>query len=1611
MSAAAAEPPRLVHSVPGRVRLHLPSLSGHPHRHIEAHLRRVPGVRSAQGNPLTGNVLIRFDPDATNERTLLAAAEAVEPATTAAGKDVQEPAPPPALRERHGPALRARIALRGLDRDPGLGLRVVEHLERRPGVRRASASRITGRVLVEYAEQEVALDDLIAEVALLELPALAGEDRPAHPLESGPLVRSASRAIGASLGLGLLAVRRLVSGGGVPSGTDAPAVAAGAIGLLQAFPAVRDGLGRLVGPEVVDAGFGVAGVVALTLAGSPLGLALVGLEALRLFTAAWAQRAAWCRYEERGGDPASVQPGAVLRLEAGERTPLEARIRDGVGTAAGADGLPVAVAPGSRIPAGAPLYGGPFVLELQGGEPFTSRPRPNPVAEAVHDRYVRALGPLSLAYMAATAVLTRSPSRTFAALLLVNPRPALIGRQAADAGAAARVVRAGATVVGTRPDRPVRLPGVLLLHGPRVLTDGFELALVVPLPEAGDGAEVRERAIGIAEAAGSPWGNAFPIGGSLAATDGAFDGRTATASVEGARYSLGPIADGDPVPAAVRLRHRGDRLLLLRREDTQRPLGLLVLRPRLAQGVGELIQACRRHRVALELLTAGDPLAARGVAERADVPVVDGDDPVAAVRARQVGGRLVAFASDSADAAAAFAACDLAIGLEPGNGHLPARADLLAHDLGTIAAIVAAGAHREASVRDAVGLSAIGNGFGAVWGLAGGPGIARAGYASTVSALAALGLSWVRLRGGARPRAATLGLTDPQPERWGRRETADVLRALDTTDEGLDGAEAARRRRVVVPVPERNRLWAAVLDQIRSPLTGVLAAGAGLSLVLGAPADVAMIGAMIVANAAAGAWQEARANQAAEALVRMGTVTTRALRDGVAAGVPADELVPGDVILLVAGDRVGADARLLEAQGLEVDEAALSGESVPVPKAPDGPTDGSRVVLEGSDVVAGTARAVVVAVGQGTRIGAMAAALAVEETRQSPLGLRLNRLLRQVLPLAAAGGGIVAASGTLRGGTLLGQVAAGASIAVAAVPEGLPLLAKIGEAAVGRRLAGRQALVHRLAAVEALGRVDVACTDKTGTMTEGRLRLRLVTDLDREEGLSGALPAGPRRVLLTAALAGPHPDALDAATDRTDAVVAQAAEEAGLSGELRLPREGRLAFDSARSFHAALAQGRLCVEGAAEALVPRCAWASREGGRVVLDQAGRDELLARAERLSERGLRVLMVAEGAPDGAVDDPRGLVALGFLGLSDPLRPGVPAAVRRCHEAGIRVVMLTGDHPATARAIGGEAGLPTADEGIITGAEIAAFDDAELDRRLARAAIVARATPLDKLRIVESLQRLGHTVAMTGDGINDAPALRLADVGVAMGLSGTEVARQAADVVLADDDFSTLVETFVEGRSFWRNIRRALGLLLGGNLGELGLQVGASVVGLASPLTSRQILTVNLITDVLPALAVALQQPEHHNLAGLAREGTAALDAPLRNEILRRGAATAAPSFAAYLLTLRAGGLPAARTVAFASIVATQLAQTLDVGWAERGPSRSVLGAVVASTGLLIGTLVVPPLRTFLGLALPTPLGLALVGGGALIAVVLSRTLNASGLARGGARPFPAPAGLGA
>ncbi|HEV2131540.1 MAG TPA: cation-transporting P-type ATPase [Longimicrobiaceae bacterium] len=1570
--------------------MHLPGWSGGGQRSIEVQLRERQGVHRVQANALTGNVLIHFDPAAADETDILAAVRALE--LDRADAPAEEQTSPPVSVERRKGTGRVRIPVRGLDRDPSLAAIVVERLECHPGVR-ATPNPLTGRVLVEFSEEEVVLHELLAEVAELELPDLPGEIPPAHPLDRGPLLQSAIPAIGAAIGLGWLAARRLAGSAGPPLGASAPAVAAALIGLVEGFPAVRSRLHRFLGPDTADLMLTGAAIFSLTLSGGALGLILAGAESLRLFTEVRARRAAWRRYEERLEGVASAFPGAVLGLESGDRTPLAARVLEGTGTATGRDGQPVGIAPGERVPAGARLYGGSFVLQLQGDGAFTPQPRPAPIVDSGYERYVEAMAPLSLAYAAATLLLTRSPARAFAALLLVNPRPAVIGVQGADAGASARVLRSGVTVVGTRSDRAVRLPRVLLFDSPRVLTDGFDVGNIIPLAEGYDSAEILRLAAGVAAAAGSPWGSAFKALGAGAATDGLFDGRAAAARIAGADYSLGPVDDEDPLPRSIPLGHRGACLLLLRRGSDRQPLGALVLRPRVSPHLADLVELCGRRGVELGVLASVDPVAAAAVAEHAGVPLLREDGAVEVIRARQKKGARVAFVSDDPESAAAFAACDLAVGITDYRNHFLARADLLAPDLRAVADIIEAGACREAAVRDSIALSIAANGTGAVWGLRSRPGVDRASMVVQVAALGALAAGWLRLQGGERPWSSLSELADPHPERWGRRSIASVLQALNTTESGLTTAQAVERRRAVQPVVRQSGIQTAILDQLRSPLTVILGAGAGLSLFLGETAELIMIGAMLAANVAAGAWQEHQSDQAAEALKRMGTAVARVLRGGRVVTLPASEIVPGDVLLLARGDRVVADARLVNAEGLEVDEAALTGESLPVPKAPTGGADASRVVLEGSDVIAGTGRAVVVAVGPKSRMGAIAAALALEAPqRQSPLTARLSQMLRLVLPIAAAGGGIVALSGLLRRQPLGPQLALGATVALTAVPEGLTLLAAMGEAAVARRLASRNALVHRPSAVEALGRVDVVCTDKTGTLTEGRLALGVVADLDREVSFSSALPTDLRHVLLTAALAGPHPDAPDADADPTDAAVTRAAEVMGLGEALRAEREAKSAFHSALSFHSAVVQGRLCVEGAAEALVPRCSRVLRDGEEHPLDAAGRRELLARARQLGERGLRVLMVAEGTPDNPVDDPQGLVALGLLGIRDPLRPGVPAAVRRCHDAGIRVIMLTGDHPATARVIAREAGLQVHDGDILTGAEIAELEDAELGARLERATVIARATPLDKLRIVESLRRYGHIVAMTGDGVNDAPALRLADVGVAMGRSGTEVARQAADVVLADDDFSTLVEAFVEGRSFWRNIRDALGLLLGGNLAELGFAVGGSVLGAASPLTGHQTLAVNLLTDVLPALAVVLQQPEHHDLAALAREGSSSLDAPLRNEILRRATATAVPSLAAFLIALRSGGVPLARTVAFASIVATQLAQTFDVGGRDGNLTRSVRGVAIGSAGALVGTVMVRPLRAFLELVRLTPWGWALVGAATISAVVLARALAA-------------------
>jgi len=1621
--------PRVVRALPGRLRVHLLAWSGQRRTQIESRIRQAPGVRSVQASPVTSNVLVCFDPAVIPQQTILdmlqaAQNEALQTASSAALEPEDEVDRPPVLVEQRGVRGRARIAVRGLDRHPMLAQRVVERLERRGGVR-AAANALTGRVLVEFNEHEIELEDLICDIVDLELPALPGEDRPAHPLDSEPLIQSATRTAGAAIGLGLLATRQLagiqvplVSGGG-------PVYTSAAIGVLQGFPATRNTLRGLFGKDIADLILSVPDIISLALSGNPWGLAVAGSGALRLLTEVLARRAAWHRYEEKLDTAAHSYAGTLVRIEPGERIPRAGRVVEGTGAAIGHDGLPVPLVPGSKIGAGARCTAGPLVLELA-GRPFIPASRPAPPTATLYDHYTRYLGPISLVYTALTALLTRSPARILESLLLVNPRTALIGTDFANTSASARVLRAGVIVVGTRPERLMRLPNVLLLDGPRLLADGLEVCSVLLLNEtsdngtghdgmgdneAGDAAELLSLAAGIAAAAGSPWGHAFPPAGRVEATEGSFDGHVATALVEGVRYTLGANPDTvssnpqayqayadqafpeHPQIAEMLQRHQGDCILTLNDERAAQPVALFILRPRLATQVAALVRVCHQAGVEIVLVGREESRTAQAVAHRAKVSLQCTHDPVTTIQARQAQGATVAFVSDHAHAGAAFAACDLAIGVSSGrSGRFPARVDLLAPDLEAIAAIIETGARRKAAVRDAVALSMVSNVGGVAWGLRGGPGVRRASYLMYLTSLTAMAVGWLRLRGGERSPSAVARLADPRPERWGRQTTDEVLQTLGSDATGLTSTQAALRQRTAPAPSRRNELVTAALDQIRSPLTGVLLAAGGISLVMGKTVEVVLLGVTIVANTIVGAWQEYQAGRATEALRQLGPATARVLRDGTLVTLPAGEVVPGDILALAAGDHVAADARVLTAHALEVDEAALTGESLPVAKIPWGGTPASHIVLEGSGVTVGTGRAVVVATGQQTRMGATAAALALDDIAQSPLGRRLNQLLMQALPLAAAGGLIVMASGLLRGWSLLSQLTVGTTIAIAAVPEGLPLLVGVAEAAVARRLAGRQALVHRLSAVEALGRVDVACTDKTGTLTEGRLVLSLVADFEIEAPSSATLTADLRHLLLTAALASPHSEAPDVAAHPTDMAVIRGAQGAGLDEAMRATREAESPFDPVRSFHATVAQDRLCLKGASEVLIARCTHFRARTGRRALTEAKRQQWLARAKELAERGLRVLMVAEGADGTTLHDPQGLVALGFVGISDPLRADVPAVVRRCREAGVRVIMITGDHPATARAIACEAGILDRDshthEAILTGGELAQLQNGDLDARLRQVAVIARATPLDKLRIVEGLQRLGHTVAMTGDGVNDAPALRLADVGVAMGRHGTEVARQAADVVLADDDFSTLVEAFVEGRSFWRNIRRSLGLLLGGNLGELGLQVGASVLGLAPPLLTTQILAVNLVTDILPAVAVALQQPEQRELSSLAREQASALDSRLRSGILSRGAATTVPALLAYLIAGRTSGMVEASSVAFISVVTTQLAQTLDSGWTEGGLTPPVLGAVAGSLGMLGLALLVNPIPNFLSLVLPSPANWLLIGVGTLMAVIMGR-----------------------
>lgn len=774
---------------------------------------------------------------------------------------------------------------------------------------------------------------------------------------------------------------------------------------------------------------------------------------------------------------------------------------------------------------------------------------------------------------------------------------------------------------------------------------------------------------------------------------------------------------------------------------------------------------------------------------------------------------------------------------------------------------------------------------------------------------------------------------------------------------GLSRTEVARLHAQYGPNElARDRatpLWRALVRQLASPLIALMLGAAAVALVLGERLDATAIAAIVVLNAVLGVVQEARAERAILGLRSLTAPRARVIRDGAQHQIAARDVVPGDVLVLEAGDIVAADATLFEAATLATNEAPLTGESVPVAKSC---RPGHYHVFMGTTVVTGTGRAHVTAIGMATELGRVAHLLASAQPPETPLQRRLAEVGRWLLWASLAIVFVVGASELVRGGKLIDVVLSAVSLAVAAVPEGLPAIVSIALAVGVRRMSARHALVRKLPAIETLGATTVICSDKTGTLTTGVMAVREVWGAD------------PQLVLETA-VACCDADLASGLGDVTELAILAEGVRRGIDRAAIEHAHARVEvwpFDPATRRMAILrSDGVIYAKGAVE----------------VLARADDHELRNTATRLASAGKRVLAVARGPAHDA------LVPIGLIAIADPPRPDVPASIALAHAAGIRTIMITGDHQLTATAIARELALARPGESI---------EDV----------VRARTTPEQKLEIVRDLASRGEVVAMTGDGANDAPALREAHVGIAMGKSGTDVTREVAQIVLADDNFSTIVAAVREGRSIFDNIRKALVYLLAGNAAELAVMLIASLAGLPLPFVPLQLLWINLVTDGLPALALVMDPPASDVMARPPR--------PPREPILgRREWWTIAASalleggvtLASYAWMLHHRGIAEARTVAFTVLVASELFRAFAfrsrgrILWQVGAFGNLVLVAVVAgSIAAQLVLLYVAPIRALFACA---PLTVIEVTCAMLLGLIPVTVLEIAKLVRGGTR----------
>jgi Ca2+-transporting ATPase len=844
------------------------------------------------------------------------------------------------------------------------------------------------------------------------------------------------------------------------------------------------------------------------------------------------------------------------------------------------------------------------------------------------------------------------------------------------------------------------------------------------------------------------------------------------------------------------------------------------------------------------------------------------------------------------------------------------------------------------------------------------------------------------------------GLAEPKTS-WHALDVRATAEALATdAARGLSPAEAESRLvkfgRNALPEGRRKTLLGMFLGQFKDFLVLILVAAAAVSLAVGEMTDAGVILAILILNACLGVAQERRAGRALEALKKLSVPECEVLRDGATARVASDLLVPGDLVVLREGAVVPADLRIVEAHNLRIDEAGLTGESEPVEKdaAPVAAdlslADRANMAYAGTVVTYGRGRGLVVATGLEREIGRIAQLLAEQAPETTPLQQKLAGFGKLLGVATLVICGVVFLVGIARGPyaweTYLQMFMTAVSLAVAAVPEGLPAIVTVVLALGVYRMSRHHAIVRKLPAVETLGCATYICTDKTGTLTENRMTVvRAVTCDDLDAAAAPSAAPSRRRLIQVAVLCNDaHLSAAGGEVrrfgDPTELALVDFARTEGVDVpdlRRRCPRLAELPFDSQRkrmsTLHDLDGAQRILVKGAPDLLLALCHSVERDGRVVTLDDALRARLHAELDAMAGQALRVLAFAwKEAPARsaiAAEDESDLVLVGLVGMRDSPRPEARAALEEARRAGIHTIMITGDNLLTARTIAGELGMLGPGDEVIAGRDLEALTDEELSRRISRIRVFARVWPEQKMRIVRALQARGEVVAMTGDGVNDAPALKKSDIGVAMGVTGTDVAKEAADVVLLDDNFATIVKAIEEGRVIFDNIRKFIGYLLACNVGETLAVFLPVLAGLGSPLVAAQILLVNLVTDGLPALALGVDAPGGDVMRRKPRPSSEGILTRYSLFVIGFNAVfVAAAVIVSFIVGRELGGLETGRTMAFVTLCFDELLRAFSFRSRKRNlwqidprTNLYLVGACAISAAIVLATVLLPPLRT--------------------------------------------------